>query len=512
MILTVASVRSLRVFEERFTWPVDDAEKAALFRAVNDACLDVFLREDDPVRERILRAFLGTFTAVCFNVAYNGMVVARLPDVAAARAQFTPSPIDYLSWLLVGGALEHQIVRRRIAKYANPRHWAHASLGRIRHPLRGTSDLLLTVNPTVAGYLRRQGITASPTALAEWLGPWPRPRRTAAAMAIAAHLVDSVWGRIGRTVGDERVVRWLRQFTEDGAAVLVGVLDGLLRHPLARSTRRLFTATHGYEGTRVIALAVLANGGTVHAFPHTGGLSYIVPSTWMIETLTCSTFYCYTPDELSMRAEQLRVLGVAKTSATLEVLPQGGVTASYGSAARAIRRATVLSGSYLGDRVYFDVLPDVPRLRHEIALIDALRAEGVHVTVKLHRKTSLLSHQRALLKERYGEAVVVLDTPFSELIASGYTTDVYVFENIGGSFIEAAKTATPMILVCPHAHVLSPMVRPAIERRVAIIPCASGAQGTVTFDRAALHRVLATSTVPADSEFVHRFTNDLFVY
>lgn len=515
MFLNLASVRSsedLALLVRSAAWPVNEQEKENLFSAIERACRACFVGETDAGRDRILRVMLPLLMWGTFNVAYTDLLVRRFRSSRTPFIYSTPSHDDYFSRFVHGAAFDARIVRSHLTKYANPRNWLLHAPRRLR--TARSSAFLLTTNITVEKYIAMQRIAVARSFVDDWLPPFIRGSASRTRFpSFVQDLFNALWASIESVQPSEIVAEWLRSFLADGINCIAFYFDALARSERVRRTRELYTATQGYIGTRLISQAVMERGGKVLAFPHAGGLMYVVPHTWMVETLTCSQFSCYSTFEQSVRDEQLRLLG-GKRTATLHVLSgiRGGTSVPRDQSGT-IRRVLYLGAGYPGDRFFVDVLPEVIRLTLEVRIIDALVRRGLEVTVKCHRKSRLIDHLMTLLSARYGNAVTIDTTPLTDLIRAGDLYDAYVTENLGGgSLIEILKTGRPVVLISPHLHFLHESMRDDFLRRVNYIPCTFDERGAPTFDTRALDTALHQRVRSTDNALVDRCTHASFEY
>ena len=509
--LNLSSIDDLDRFRASVSWPVSEAEKERLFDDIDAACQDLLVRESRPFEQQVLRGVLPFLVSGSLNAVYSGIVMDRVRRSREPVTNYVSSAVDYFSWQLRDGeTLPHTLLRRLLAPYLGVKSWVRYGAHRFVPRRRGA--LAVSSNPTMDRFLELEGIDVDRGYFVEWF----RPLATYHARRVGARFIDGVFDRLWAAVAPygpgDTVQRWLRRFVDENLSFGSAVLFSTFRATRARQTRTFYAATQGYPGTRFISLAVLENGGTVTGFGHTGGYVFRWPLAWMIEGLTNSVFFCYTPIEQQRRREETPAALVGSV-ADFRLLPQDQKRLGARAHRGPIRSVLYLSGGYSGDRTYTGVLPEVTRFDLELRILDALVANGVRVVVKLHRKSRSIEIQTRLLRARYGDRITIAVAPLTQMLRQGIDVDAFVVENLtGGSLVEVMKTDRPVILFSAAMHFLHPGLADSFRRRVQVIPCRYDDRNRVCFDVAQLAEYLGRDERNISYEFVNLNTNALFEY
>jgi|GEM_PF-2429080 len=519
MQLNLASVRDLEELRDGFYWPIREKEKQELFLLLEESYRSLFLRNTDPYADLLLRSLLTFLTQTTFQIVYAGVCVNAAKRTGTFYEQFVPSPVDFFSWLFSESNVPAYYAEEYLRKYAGPLSRAKGAVCTVKNlpTYRDPGILKISDNITMSRYLEMEGILARPSAFSEWFPlrvSDARRRKTRREVErLASMAFKDVWNRVGPMVsGHHRIKLSLKELIYSSFAESSIHLTHALRLAKRRKVTDLYTATQGYIGTRIISLAVREYGGEVSSFPHAGGLVYTVPHTWMIEPLCTDVFYCYTEMEKTIRLNQIKAVrseGLAKH----RVLPKGAPAVSRKAVrASAGKKVMYLAGGYPGDRFFYDVLPESVRMSLEVSIIDALLAAGCEVTIKLHRKTRLLPHIKALLQDSYGDRVTIMDEPLTGLLQKGVDVDVFFSENLGGgSLVEVMKTDKSVVLVTAHKHLLDASIKKEFHERVRVIEAVEG-EGNRLQVREEDVLLALQSTNSHSYAFVDLMSNSLFAY
>ena len=510
MYLNLASIDDLDHFRRSLGWPVAEAEKERLFEAIIDGCEDLMRGEPRHFHQQILRAVLPTVASGCMNACYSAIVLDRLQSAGTKPSNYRPSLVDYFSWHIRDGAAPVQwLVSSYLAPYLGWKGWLRHGVKRLgRHE---SDAVLITTNPTLEQFLKVHKVHVDRSHFVEWFWPlWIYSNRRME-ISFSQGLYDRLWASVEPFRPGRRVRQWLSGMIQENVDLAAATLLSLFRSRRARETRVLYTATQGHPATRLASLAVLENGGSVSGLAHGGGLLTQWSIGWMIESLTTSAFYCYTPTE--QRFRRRAVPPWVDGSAEIRVLPQDDKEHVAVEHRGKIRQVLFLSGSYAGDRTHVGVLPEPTRFDLELRIIDALIRYDVKVIVKLHRKSRSLSKVRSLLEARYGDRIIISDTPLAELLREGIAVDAFVMENVkGGSLIEVMKTDRPVILFSCGMHFLQPSLCEIFHRRVKVISCWYDDENRVLFEEDELREYLSRDSRILGYEVVDQCTNARFEY
>lgn len=512
MFINLASVNDPSFFEKSFFWPVAEPEKDLLYDRLVAAGIALIDNETDQLQEEIIRVFVPYLILYFFTVYMSQRVIDGFKQRGERIDKYTPSPIDFYSWLINGTRLDARFFVKRPVSYADPKTLAKYAIRKLLW--RPTQQVLLNSNITVESYLKMNGVRFFRSKTYDWFSPFDRFE---APVAVKPVLGGKIFGyfrdaAMPMTVSDE-AQKHLKDFIDYSVAFIAGTIGVLKQKSLTGRVRRLYTATQGAFSTRVVSTAVKSQGGTVCAFPHGGGFFWVdFPGYWLVEQLTASTFFCYTQAERIGRERQAAALKRQPT-ASLEVLPDNGAHRTGSGSYGRIRRVMFLSGSFSGDRTFVGLLSEIQRFDLEVRIVKELLACGLKVVVKFHRKSRALKQQTAFFSQMFGGSVEIMDTPLTEMLRRGCAADAFVSENItGGSLVEVMKTDKPVILFTPHPYLLSEDVREQFLRRVRMFVCRMDENNRAVFDKDEVHAYFRKESYSYTYDLVNRFTNSQFEY
>ena len=498
---------------DSLSWPVSETEKVEIFDGLALGFASLLRDEPTAFKGLVLRACVPILLSSVFNSVYTSLVVGRIDSRKDSFSGFVPSNFDNFSWLLNGNPQDTEIARTYLKRHVNLKKHLKSVLNQSR--FYDKPEAVLTVNPTLQKYLEIENIEAANSAFTEWFNFWNlSAQRKANTDRRYPNLVyDAIVDAIDSSHRSEQLLKTVQKYVVNTLTFAEQRLLDSLHLSRAKKTRRLYTGTQGFIGTRLVSLSVLENGGEVLSFPHSGGSMLYLDHNWCVEDLTSSVAFCYSEHDQIKREKNRPSIGVG-AYASLSVLPQSQENLSRSNHMGAIKRVLYLGAGYPGDRFWPAVLPELIRLRLEVEIIDALIAKNLEVTIKLHFKSTPKSITR-FFEERFGDQVTFDDTPLRLSTADSSRFDAYVCENItGGSLTEIIKTRKPVILVTPFAserYIDATSLR-LIEKRVTVIQCQEGSSGMPRLPINELYDVLDRQSHTLDFEYVNRATNSLFYY
>ena len=498
---------------DSLSWPVSEGEKAEIYDGLALGFGELLRDKPTAFTGLVLRACIPILLSSVFNSLYTNLVVSRVDSRKDSSSKFVPSNFDNFSWLLNGGQQDINVARTYLKRHVTLKKNLKSLLK--KRWLSDEPDAVLTVNPTLEKYLELENIEVSNSAFTEWFNFWDlnTQRKTNTDYRYPNLVLDGIVDAIDPSYRSDKLLKSVQMYVANTLAFAEHRLLDLSHLSRVKKTRRLFTGTQGFIGTRLVSLSVLDNGGEVFSFPHSGGSMLYLGQNWCVEDLTSSVTFCYTKHDKSKRERNRPPIDSAAYP-TLSVLPQGPQNLSNSDYSGTIKRVLYLGAGYPGDRFWPAVLPELLRLRLELEVIDALVSKNLEVTVKLHFKSTPQSITR-FFKERFGGQVTFDDTPLRFSTADSTRFDAYISENItGGSLTEIIKTRKPVILITPFAseRYIDATSLNLIKKRVSVIQCQEDSWGMPRLPVSELYRVLDRQKHTLDYTYVNQATNSLFYY
>ena len=264
--------------------------------------------------------------------------------------------------------------------------------------------------------------------------------------------------------------------------------------------KEFWAATMGFPLHRILARAVLRNGGEVVGFDHGAGSGMY---DWDFPVRTefgmLSRFVSFAPAMAEGLARNVARCGGRFRSVTIEALAAPRRKRTYSFDRKKVKLVYV-SRSYWGHNFMSPPLDDNERLTDwQWRLLPALQRLGWDVGFKPHPED--IDTPAAQLRDALG--VTVRDGKFED---TDWSDTVFIFDStLSSTFPYALATGLPIVLFdTPHV-AMRPEARSALERRVAMIPVWRDADGRLQTDWAAIPESIERAAAGRDAGLVAKY-------
>ena len=265
--------------------------------------------------------------------------------------------------------------------------------------------------------------------------------------------------------------------------------------------KEFWAATMGFPLHRILARAVLRNGGEVVGFDHGAGSGmYDWDFPVRTEFSMLSRFISFAPamaDGLKRNAEKC---GGRFRSVAIEALDSPRRKRSHGFERKRVKKLLYVSRSYWGHNFMSPPLDDNERLKDwQWRLLPALQRLGWDVGFKPHPED--IDTPARQFRDTLG--VTVHDGKFEEF---DWSDTIFVFDTtLSSTFPDALATGLPVVVFdTPHV-AMRPEARSLLERRVAIIPVWRDADGRLQADWGSIAQSIERAVAVRDASVLKNY-------
>lgn len=498
-MISYLDINSTKELNETLIWNISDQEKNTLSDAMIKGYSSFIYNQHEPFYREIALILAGYIYSCMTMIIYECLVesdpkktriflakkLQRFNTHLISKQQLKP---------LIKHALDYKPILNRNRSYTlnpNPTALKYLALNQIKHaPLYHQQFYKFIVNTKRVHPKDHQFITSLHDFLIDLMTPLS-PRVKHQTDLISSHL-------------------------QHVAGICITQYHAALKSNVAKTVKIIYTGTQGKFITRVASLAAAVNGANVSAFHHTGGL---VPSNKsfrpLMECMTCTDYYCYTPLQLQTLQNQIEK-GSIPIRPKLHILPNTAAPWEH-SQLKKIKHVTYpMMTLNINDEIHYGLLTPTTVYTHlHFQILHALIENNIEVTLKLHRKnlqTPLLKHHISLLKKEFGDKIKFNSQPLDQLTHSNYQTDAWICDNVdSGTMIETLKTNKPIILF-EHTQFSDFTLENLCNNRVKLIPVYFNERNLPTFNPEELQNFLEKPEHQITSEGLEHFVNFNFDY
>lgn len=319
-----------------------------------------------------------------------------------------------------------------------------------------------------SAYAKQRNVEPCLMTHGDWFSPSPEAATRGAPLSadiehMLAHAMQNAFAAAGlndaQTIGQSvrRFLSYARWIDFHRAA---------LRHSGKRLPKEFWSATMGFPLHRILARAVLRNGGVVAGFDHGAGSGmYEWDYPARTEFGMLSRFITFAPAMAEGLRRNIETCGERFRSVDIEVLASPQRRRALPFRSSGTNRVVYVSRSYWGDNFTSPPLDDNERLKDwQWRLLPALKRLGRAVGFKPHPED--IDTPAGQFRDALG--VTVHDGKFED---ADWTDTIFVFDTtLSSTFPYALATGLPIVVFdTPHVP-MRPEARELLSRRVAIAP------------------------------------------